>query len=631
MALAKVHILAELNLELTKLPKDSEFQLMLAIYDERTHEFASTTMTANLKVDGNGVIQADQKAAIFVRGQAKDDSQLSLRCHVVRIGSLLQARSDSDTTSRHRRPVSVLSLPVTKPDRTQTPRGMTNHNITIYQLKKPQFDNQWMSIPELVKKKSNRLCVLETGQKEAAILSIQLATVASSLNECLTTFPSFNKAVICHQYPLNEVLTIRPPTPAPSPTLALSPIIAQPTPIIQQPQAELLITLVRGAFSQGTKKSSKNVEVIITPRDTESRPISNCFVMGPGAVPASRWKSVILYHDNHPIWNESVHLCFPLEMMGQVHLFVEVYHVPASSTPYPFAFGFKHIIENNHSLWLDMMSLQLYQFPFPRPSNPIFYLTPNFAIPQLPDDTVTLTLRCLCPHIRARGSSQIPSRGIDCRIHLSAFHSTGVQWLGVCKQWLPAGLVLAGNASTRVVVVLIKADVMVCYDVEPQMWDAALRSNHGPNINFSTLHTPLFSLFLEDAYVKVLGSDRHFKLGVFSWSCSYVLEVATKAQLDEFAYATKHASVRALKTAIQWSQPRSPTIVPRARVVVPKARAESIPPPLIKQHSLDPKEVENRSSRYTSILSQLEATENKTRATATAIARLQHQLRDFKV
>ena len=48
--------------------------------------------------------------------------------------------------------------------------------------------------------------------------------------------------------------------------------------------------------------------------------------------------------------------------------------------------------------------------------------------------------------------------------------------VGLLRQWLPAGLVISDNRKTRVMIGLIKANILSCFVVDPALWDTALRS-----------------------------------------------------------------------------------------------------------------------------------------------------------
>jgi hypothetical protein len=83
---------------------------------------------------------------------------------------------------------------------------------------------------------------------------------------------------------------------------------------------DLYVTLLDGEFERGSKKSQRNVEVSMKVVTRGGQVMPNCIFLGTGTKPVSEYRSVILRHNNHPWWNETVKVCLPFETFHECHL-----------------------------------------------------------------------------------------------------------------------------------------------------------------------------------------------------------------------------------------------------------------------------------------------------------------------
>lgn len=83
---------------------------------------------------------------------------------------------------------------------------------------------------------------------------------------------------------------------------------------------DLYVTLAEGEFERGNKKSARNVEVSFKVVSKSGRVVDNCIYFGTGAKPVTEYRSIILRHSNHPMWNETVKVSLPFDTFHDYHL-----------------------------------------------------------------------------------------------------------------------------------------------------------------------------------------------------------------------------------------------------------------------------------------------------------------------
>lgn len=111
---------------------------------------------------------------------------------------------------------------------------------------------------------------------------------------------------------------------------------------------DLFVVLDRGEFERGGKSTGKNIEVTVSIHDAGGKLITDC-LHGASAHEAvgSQYKSLILYHNNSPAWNETVRLSVSIDKFPTAHVRFEFRHCSArdKSEPKLFGFSFARLME----------------------------------------------------------------------------------------------------------------------------------------------------------------------------------------------------------------------------------------------------------------------------------------------
>ncbi|XP_014256869.1 dedicator of cytokinesis protein 3 isoform X2 [Cimex lectularius] len=89
---------------------------------------------------------------------------------------------------------------------------------------------------------------------------------------------------------------------------------------------DLYITLERGEFERGGKSTGKNIEVSLMVLDAHGNPIDDCVWGASGTEGSHMYRSAIMYHQNSPIWSETITLAVPIEKYQAAHLRLEYRH-----------------------------------------------------------------------------------------------------------------------------------------------------------------------------------------------------------------------------------------------------------------------------------------------------------------
>ena len=110
---------------------------------------------------------------------------------------------------------------------------------------------------------------------------------------------------------------------------------------------DLYLTLDRGNFDRGGKTASKNIEVTIIVIDQAGKTIENCVYYSSGMLGSSRATLPILYHNNTPIWNETVRLQVPIDKFYHGHIRLEFRHCSAKdkNDKKLLGFAFMHLMD----------------------------------------------------------------------------------------------------------------------------------------------------------------------------------------------------------------------------------------------------------------------------------------------
>lgn len=110
---------------------------------------------------------------------------------------------------------------------------------------------------------------------------------------------------------------------------------------------DLFLVIDRGEFERGGKSTAKNIEVVVRIIDLNGKIIPDCFWSASGETATNHFKSMILYHNNSPAWNETIRLNLPIEKFSTAHIRFEYRHCSTreKSEPKLFAFSFARLME----------------------------------------------------------------------------------------------------------------------------------------------------------------------------------------------------------------------------------------------------------------------------------------------
>lgn len=111
---------------------------------------------------------------------------------------------------------------------------------------------------------------------------------------------------------------------------------------------DLFLVMDKGEFERGGKSTAKNIEILVSIIDSSGQMIPDCFWSASGIENGkNQYRSVILYHNNSPVWNETIRLNLPIERFSTAHVRFEFRHCSTreKSEPKLFAFSFARLME----------------------------------------------------------------------------------------------------------------------------------------------------------------------------------------------------------------------------------------------------------------------------------------------
>lgn len=110
---------------------------------------------------------------------------------------------------------------------------------------------------------------------------------------------------------------------------------------------DLFFTLEKGEFERGGKSTAKNIEVTLVVLDATGTIIGECLWGASGMEPSAQYRSMILYHNNTPSWQEMIRLSVPIDKFSTAHIRFEFKHCSTreKSEPKLFAFAFARLME----------------------------------------------------------------------------------------------------------------------------------------------------------------------------------------------------------------------------------------------------------------------------------------------
>ncbi|XP_073976678.1 dedicator of cytokinesis spg isoform X2 [Rhodnius prolixus] len=89
---------------------------------------------------------------------------------------------------------------------------------------------------------------------------------------------------------------------------------------------DLYLTLEKGEFERGGKSTGKNIEVTVQVLDLQGNPIDECLWGASGTEGTHIYRSAIMYHQNSPVWAETVCMTVPIDKYQSAHVRFEYRH-----------------------------------------------------------------------------------------------------------------------------------------------------------------------------------------------------------------------------------------------------------------------------------------------------------------
>ncbi|XP_055588289.1 dedicator of cytokinesis protein 3 isoform X2 [Uranotaenia lowii] len=110
---------------------------------------------------------------------------------------------------------------------------------------------------------------------------------------------------------------------------------------------DLFLTLERGEFERVGISTAKNIEITALVLDENGRIIQECIAIASGCPLQAYYKSMVLYHNNSPAWNETIRMFVPIDKFSKAHVRFELRSCSTrdKSDPKLFGFSFARLME----------------------------------------------------------------------------------------------------------------------------------------------------------------------------------------------------------------------------------------------------------------------------------------------
>jgi dedicator of cytokinesis protein 3 len=103
---------------------------------------------------------------------------------------------------------------------------------------------------------------------------------------------------------------------------------------------DLFLTLSHGEFDRAGISGSRNVEITVSVLDSAGKEIENCLAGASGDKMDNSYRSMVLYHNNSPAWNETVRIFVPIDKFANAHIRFEFRGCSTKDKSEPKLFGF---------------------------------------------------------------------------------------------------------------------------------------------------------------------------------------------------------------------------------------------------------------------------------------------------
>lgn len=267
----------------------------------------------------------------YLIGATEINSDLYLVTNVYRVGKMLlesvKKNEKSSSGQVYRRPfgVGVLSLSLLLSNSSSAENLIEweekEHSFRLFQCEEKDF-NQLHEM--LIKKTSGKYSPISSGVNTSYGIGISVKMLHGELLQARQEQPLlFQGAVITRKMGFPDII------------------------MPGEVRNDLFLMIDKGEFERGGKSTAKNIEVLASIIDSNGKPIPDSFWGASGIDSAlMQFRSVILYHNNSPAWNETIRLNLPIEKFSSAHIRFEFRHCSTRerSEPKLFAFSFARLM-----------------------------------------------------------------------------------------------------------------------------------------------------------------------------------------------------------------------------------------------------------------------------------------------
>ncbi|XP_030238951.1 dedicator of cytokinesis protein 3 isoform X2 [Drosophila navojoa] len=308
------------------------------LYDGNRMRPVSERFLVKISKDGfsNYIEKLHSNCTVFTDlGAADLNEELHLVAVVMRVGKIIQSdsmkkieknNSSSLTGPTYRRPygVGVLSLAdICQFDSSleQQSSEEREFNFKLYQSEEKDFH----LLPELIiKKSSGKYSPIQPGNQSTQGIVVSLKLLHGGLVQARKEQPLlFQGTTITRKMGFPDVI--------------------MPGDV----RNDLFLTLERGEFERGGKNTGKNILVTVVVLDVAGNVLTDCLWGASGMEALPQFRSMILYHQNAPSWNEMLRLSVPIDKFSTAHVRFEFRHCSTreKSEPKLFAFSFARLMD----------------------------------------------------------------------------------------------------------------------------------------------------------------------------------------------------------------------------------------------------------------------------------------------
>jgi dedicator of cytokinesis protein 3 len=253
-------------------------------------------------------------------GENELKTDLYLVANIMRCGKLLPNENRARQDQQYRRPFGIGVLPLNdyaNTDRTVEPEEK-EHSFKVYMV---ENEKDYYQLHEFIIRKANAKYAVVSGQNNGqnCSLVVSLKLLNGGLGQAKHEQPTlFQGTTITRKMGFPDVI------------------------FPGDYRNDLFLSLVSGEFDRGGKTTGKNVEISVSIHESSGQILSGCLYPASGSEASDNYRSMILYHNNTPSWNETLRLCVPIEKFGNAHVRFEFRHC-STSKPEPKIFGFSFV------------------------------------------------------------------------------------------------------------------------------------------------------------------------------------------------------------------------------------------------------------------------------------------------